>query len=173
MQTWLRLRSSISSSNAGSPETPPGRTQERFAQLTQHLAKYFHDINKAEDALHKINNMRDNHIFKGLATLASPNTSLETAQKVGKDTVQRIGSKGATGDFAKSLFTRLTPSLVSGQVVDELLGMALRAADDPHNKGREQAALRAFLADTAKVAPSLFAGCIQQVSCWSYIHPAC
>ena len=51
--------------------------------------------------MQKIHEMRDGHIFKGLATLCAAGTSLEAAAKVAKDTVQRIGSKGFVGEFAK------------------------------------------------------------------------
>lgn len=51
--------------------------------------------------MQKIHEMRDGHIFKGLATLSAAGTTAEAAARVAKDTVQRIGSKGFVGEFAK------------------------------------------------------------------------
>ena len=61
----------------------------------------FPDSAHAESAMQKIHEMPDGHIFKGLATLCAPGTALEAALKVTKDTVQRNGSKGAVGEFAR------------------------------------------------------------------------
>ena len=61
----------------------------------------FPDSPRAEEALQKVHELRDNHIFKGLALLCAPGASFEAASKLGKDVVQRIGSKGFVGEFAK------------------------------------------------------------------------
>jgi len=65
------------------------------------VAAAFPDSARADEALQKIHEMRDGHIFKGLAILCAPGTDPEAATKVAKDTVQRIGSKGFVGEFAK------------------------------------------------------------------------
>ena len=65
------------------------------------VAASFPDFARADEALQKIHELRDNHIFRGLATLSSPGLSLEMALKTSKDVVQRIGSKGFVGEFAK------------------------------------------------------------------------
>ncbi len=65
------------------------------------VAGSFPDSARADEAMQKVHEMRDGHIFKGLATLCNPGTDMETAAKVAKDTVQRIGSKGFVGEFAR------------------------------------------------------------------------
>lgn len=65
------------------------------------IAASFPDSARADEALQKIHEMRDGHIFKGLALLCGGGPSLEAAAKVAKDTVQRVGSKGFVGEFAK------------------------------------------------------------------------
>ena len=70
-------------------------------QAMRRVAALFPDSSRANEALQKIHEMRDNHIFRGLATLCAPGTSLEMAAKLSKDIVQRIGSKGFVGEFAK------------------------------------------------------------------------
>lgn len=65
------------------------------------IAASFPDSAKADEALQKIHELRDNHIFRGLATLSDSGLSLEIALKTSKDVVQRIGSKGFVGEFAK------------------------------------------------------------------------
>lgn len=73
----------------------------RVAQAIRRAAASFPDSCRADEAMQKIHEMRDGHIFKGLATLCAAGTSFEAAVKVAKDTVQRIGSKGFVGEFAK------------------------------------------------------------------------
>lgn len=73
----------------------------RIAQAIRRVSASFPDSSRAEEALQKIHEMRDGHIFKGLATLCAAGTSFEVAAKVAKDTVQRIGSKGFIGEFAR------------------------------------------------------------------------
>ena len=65
------------------------------------IAASFPDSARADEALQKIHELRDNHIFRGLAALCSPGATFEAAQKTSKDVVQRIGSKGFVGEFAK------------------------------------------------------------------------
>ncbi len=86
-----------------SPSGSPFATghDARVGQAMRRVAAAFPDSARADEALQKIHEMRDGHIFKGLATLCAPGTDPEAAAKVAKDTVQRIGSKGFVGEFAK------------------------------------------------------------------------
>lgn len=73
----------------------------KLDQAMRRVAALFPDCARADEALQKIHELRDNHIFRGLALLCTPGTTFEAAVKIGKDIVQRIGSKGFVGDFAK------------------------------------------------------------------------
>ena len=86
-----------------SPSGSPFATghDARVGQAMRRIAAAFPDSARADEALQKIHEMRDGHIFKGLAALCAPGTHPEAAAKVAKDTVQRIGSKGFVGEFAK------------------------------------------------------------------------
>lgn len=80
------------------------------------IAASFPDSAKADEALQKIHELRDNHIFRGLATLSDSGLSLEVALKTSKDVVQRI-PKGFVGEFAKyAYFVAATVVLSSSQV---------------------------------------------------------
>lgn len=73
----------------------------KLHQAMHRVTASFPDFARANEALQKITELRDNHIFWGLATLCTPGTTLEVAAKTSKDVVQRIGSKGFVGEFAK------------------------------------------------------------------------
>ena len=75
--------------------------EAKVAQSIRRIAASFPDSARADEALQRIHEMRDGHIFKGLATLCAAGTTLESATKAAKDTVQRIGSKGFVGEVAK------------------------------------------------------------------------
>lgn len=95
----LVMRGAADKSSPGSPFA--AGHEARVAQAIRRAAASFPDSSRADEAMHKIHEMRDGHIFKGLATLCAAGTSFEAAAKVAKDTVQRIGSKGFVGEFAK------------------------------------------------------------------------
>ena len=93
------LRHAADKSPSGSPFATGH--EARVAQAIRRISASFPDASRAEEAMQKIHELRDGHIFKGFATLCAAGTTLENAVKVAKDTVQRIGSKGFVGEFAK------------------------------------------------------------------------
>ena len=70
--------------------------------------------------------------------------------------MQRIGSKGAMGDFAKALCAHLTPQLLTAQHLEQLLRI-VQLEDAVPEEECLKAALR-LLADSAQAAPRMFAG---------------
>ena len=69
--------------------------------------------------------------------------------------LQRIGSRGATADFARSLAVQLSPTLLPASCVGGLLQLAL----EPQEATTEtafQAAVLQLLVASAQAAPSLF-----------------
>ncbi|GAB4821978.1 hypothetical protein N2152v2_009024 [Parachlorella kessleri] len=110
------------------------------------LAKLLPDVHKAEEGLLKLWEMKDNHIFRGLATLAAYGTTLEKATVTGKDVVQRVGSKGPAAEVARVLVARITPSLLA----PELLHAAMDQAADSQE-------VQDLLVDMAAIMPQLFA----------------
>ncbi len=86
-----------------------------------------------------------------------------------QDVVQRVGSRGPQGDFAKALCARLVPQLISTQHVEELLKLASEEAplDDAYLGSTLE-----LLVDAAEASPSLFAGPVPQVICLLYLCQA-
>jgi hypothetical protein len=74
-----------------------------------------------------------------------------------QDVLQRVGSRGAAADVARSLCAKLAPTLLAPAAV-----AALAAAREDAGPGFVRAAL-ALLADAAAAAPSLFAGLLEPV----------
>lgn len=77
-----------------------------------------------------------------------------------QDVVQRVGSRGALGDFARAVCARLAPQLMSMQHVEELLKLAQKEA--PLGGIYLGSALE-LLVDVAANSPSLFAELAPQV----------
>ena len=77
-----------------------------------------------------------------------------------QDVVQRVGSRGPQGDFARALCARILPQLISTQHVEELLKLACEEALMDDNFVGSALEL---LVDAAAAAPSLFAGPALQV----------
>ena len=80
--------------------------------------------------------------------------------------MQRIGSKGPMGDFAKALCAHLTPQLLTTQHLEQLLRV-VQLEDAVPEEEFLKAALR-LLADSAQAAPRMFAGLEPQV--WMLLH---
>jgi hypothetical protein len=76
--------------------------------------------------------------------------------------LQRVGTRGATVDVARSLCARLAPTLLAPAAVGALAEAALAAAREDAGPGFVRAAL-ALLADAAAAAPPLFAGLLEPV----------
>lgn len=91
-------------------------------------------------------------------TSASP--VCEVMLPVLQDVVQRVGSRGPLGDFAKALCARLAPQLIPVQLIEELLNMAQH--DDATDYPLSSSILE-LLVDSAKASPSLFAGVMPKV----------
>ncbi|KAK9811630.1 hypothetical protein WJX72_007291 [[Myrmecia] bisecta] len=132
-----------------------------MAASLQRIAASFPEPAKAEDALQKIRDMRDNHIFKALGSLAEPGTSLEAAQKLAKDFVQRVGSRGVVGDTARGLAARLTPVLLSPEQLEVLCEQAVEGAGGEDAK--VAGAMLLLLTNAAAAAPQLFASSVEEV----------
>ena len=96
VQHLLQVRESLRL--RGTPEraqaTAASTEQRRALQETlQHeVAAAFPDRARAEEQLHRVLSLRDNNIFRGLASLGSA-ASMAVAAQTAKDVVQRIGSK--------------------------------------------------------------------------------
>lgn len=96
VQHLLQVRESLRP--RGTPEraqaTAASTEQRRALQETlQHeVAAAFPERARAEVQLHRVLGLRDNNIFKGLASLGSA-ASMAVAAHTAQDVVQRIGSK--------------------------------------------------------------------------------
>ncbi|KAK9820961.1 hypothetical protein WJX81_007677 [Elliptochloris bilobata] len=141
----------------------PLAAQQRLNALARRLAAAFGpEAARAEAELLKLAELRDNHIFKGLAALAAPGVSLEDAAKTAKDVVQRVGSRGAIADVTRALCAKLAPTLLAPATAAALVDAALAAAREDGGPDFVRAAL-GLLADAAAAAPSLFSGLLGPV----------
>lgn len=143
-------RLSFGETGPGSSENATGTDGESAsAQLASRLAALatgLPDVNRAEDGLQRLWGMKDNHIFRGLGVLAAYGTSFADAVAAGKDVQSRVGSRGPASEVTQALIARLTPTLLS----PEVLPAALRACCD----GADEQALVAGL---LSAAPQMFA----------------
>jgi sister-chromatid-cohesion protein PDS5 len=131
---------------AGTSATEGQSATALFTARITAFAASLSNVNRAEEGLQRLWNMKDNHIFRGLATLSTYGTSFADAVAAGKDVQSRVGSRGPHADVAHALIARLTPNLIS----PETLSAALRASCDSTEE-------EAFIAGVLAAAPQLFA----------------
>lgn len=159
VQKVLALRAAARALPGGAPGSPgdgggadAGAAGKLEASLAA-LAATLHSVHRAEEGVTKLFSMKDNHIFRGLATLAAFGTPLAAAAEAAKDVQQRVGGRGPAADVAAALTARLLPNLVT----PEALGGALEAAGDSPEA-------QALVLDVAAVSPQLFAQSLPAVA---------
>ena len=91
----------------------------------------------------------------------TPSGIPKTGVRFVQDIVQRVGSKGPMGEFARALCAQLTPQLITVQHLAELLKLA-QEEDNPPDEVFLDAVLR-LLADTALAGPRMLASLEPQV----------
>lgn len=141
---FLDLRAAKDSAKAG-------ELKNALAQIAQMFA----DTSRALEHLLKISQMKDNNIFKDLSGLLQPSLDLPAASALAKSFLQRIGSRGATADFARSMCAILAPSLLPTSTVQGLLELAEQLVLDDSGSDFCQASLQLLVA-AADAAPSLY-----------------
>lgn len=77
--------------------------------------------------------------------------------------LQRIGSRGATADFVRSLCVQLSPTLLPSSCVAALLELAAQPQTATSDAAFHAAVLQLLVA-SAQAAPSLFSDTADQVS---------
>jgi sister-chromatid-cohesion protein PDS5 len=132
---------------------PRGDPEKRLQERMHELAGVLRDVAKPEEGLQKLVEQRDNHVFRGLATLAAYGCTHKDAVAAGKDVLQRVGSKGAVADLTRVLVARLTPALLP----PEVLHAAMEEAEGSQEAQR-------LLVDVAGAAPQLLAQSMDQVA---------
>ncbi|KAL4859210.1 Sister chromatid cohesion protein PDS5 B-B [Chlorella vulgaris] len=116
------------------------------------LASVLKEAIKPEEGLQKLLDSKDNHIFRGLATLAAYGCTYKDAVAAGKDVMQRVGSKGPAADLTRVLVARLTPNLVPPEVLHAAMDEAEQSED-----------VQRFLVAIAVKAPLLLAQSLDNV----------
>ncbi|KAL4420139.1 hypothetical protein ABPG77_010355 [Micractinium sp. CCAP 211/92] len=123
-----------------------GDPEARLQSLVHELAAVLKDVSRPEEGLQKLLEQKDNHIFKGLSTLATFGCPFKDAVAAGKDVMQRVGSRGPAADVTRALVARLTPSLLSPEVLQAAMEAAAQSEEVQH-----------FLVDIARASPQLLA----------------
>lgn len=70
---------------------------------------------------------RDNKVFKNLLALMEPGLAAEEVRKLAKEVVQRVGTRGAQGDFCRALCCRLAPGLLLPEQLQVCITFITRA----------------------------------------------
>lgn len=85
--------------------------------------------------LQKLLEAKDNHIFRGLSTLAATGCTFAEAAAAAKDVLQRVGSKGPAADLARVLVARMTPNLLPPEALHAAMEEAEQSDDGAHPVG--------------------------------------
>ncbi len=113
---------------------------ERVAALLKHVPK-------AHESLEKIFGMKDNNLFKNLASLATLGNTFTTTTGAAKDLQSRLGTKGPTAELAQALSARMCPTVIP----PEILTIALKNAT-------ENEKVHKFVVELSSAEPRLFVG---------------
>lgn len=135
---------------SGATESAQDQTlSDRLSQKIGRVAALMKHIPKAHESLEKIFGMKDNNLFKNLASLATLGTSFTSASGAAKDLLTRLGSKGPTSDLAQALSARMCPSVIP----PEILTIALKNASEDRK-------MYQFVVELSNAEPRLFVGAL-------------
>ena len=122
---------------------------QRFASALSTLAATLPNINRAEEGLNKLWSTKDNHVYRGLGVLAAHGTPLTEALAAAKELQPRVGFRGPAADVLQALIARMSPTIISPEVV----AAALQAAVSASPGGPQEL----FITQLLNVCPQLFA----------------
>ncbi|CAJ2674086.1 unnamed protein product [Trifolium pratense] len=95
-------------------------TQKKIESVFTKIAASFSDSHKAEECLHKLNQIKDNNLFKSLEKLLEEST-FTNGQTIKDELLVMIGDKNPNYDFLCSLFSKCSSNIFSSEHVQCIL----------------------------------------------------
>ncbi|KAK2453745.1 sister chromatid cohesion protein PDS5 protein A [Trifolium repens] len=95
-------------------------TQKKIEGLFTKIAASFSDSHKAEEWLHKLNQIKDNNLFKSLENLLEEST-FTNGQTIKDELLVMIGDKNPNYDFLCTLFSKCSSNIFSSEHVQCIL----------------------------------------------------
>lgn len=152
LREYLEARETLRAAKAGTEKALKADAQ---AMERLELVSSLTDGGSAE-VLNKLHAARDNHIFRILATIASPTHSAKARTRAFEDLPKRTKSLGdSTSAFVKRLARRCA---MGGMVNVEIVGHSILLAQECFNEGDGDACVKflSYLQTVADVFPTLF-----------------
>lgn len=98
--------------------------EQQFKYHLSVLSSMLRDVSKSEEGVQRLFAMKDNHIFRGLFVLSTFGTSFEDALHAARDIQSRVGSRGPVAEVLQVLCARLTPNVISPEVLVAAIRLA-------------------------------------------------
>ncbi|GLJ16335.1 hypothetical protein SUGI_0276270 [Cryptomeria japonica] len=114
MQSYLLLREKMKEYNTVEFE-------KRILSCFKSMSLSFKDPPKAEESFQKLNQLKDNKIWKALTSLLDPSNYFLQAEQIYIDMLQRLGDKHPQYDFIKMLGAKCSYRLFNKEHVKETL----------------------------------------------------
>ncbi|XP_058724136.1 sister chromatid cohesion protein PDS5 homolog B isoform X3 [Vicia villosa] len=135
-------------------------TEKKIESVFTKMAAYFSDSHKAEECLHKLNQIKDNNLFKSLEKLLEEPT-FTIGQTIKDDLLVMIGDKNPNYEFLRSLFSKCSCNIFSSEHVQCILDYYLSNNEGEFKdlKGSSGNLLLAIV----RIFPSLLKGAEKQL----------
>ncbi|KAI4337812.1 hypothetical protein L6164_016184 [Bauhinia variegata] len=133
-------------------------TQKKTERMFVKIAASFPEPSKAEECLHKLNKIKDNHVFKSLEQLLE-DQNFTTRQTILDKLLDIIGDRDPYFEFLRSLFSKCSCNIFSSEHVHFILEYLSNSTNG--NKHLEDSSLKLLLA-IVRVFPSTLKGSEKQ-----------
>ncbi|XP_012567744.1 sister chromatid cohesion protein PDS5 homolog B isoform X3 [Cicer arietinum] len=151
MKNYLAIRKKLK-------ELCAEETQKKIESVFTKMAASFSDSHKAEECLHKLNQIKDNNMFKSLEKLLEEPT-FTIGQTIKDELLVMIGDRNPNYEFLRSLFSKCSSNIFSSEHVQCILDYLSNS--EGGFKNLEDSSLNLLLA-IVRIFPSMLKGLEKQ-----------
>ncbi|KAH1215950.1 Sister chromatid cohesion protein PDS5 A [Glycine max] len=152
MKSYLAMRKKLK-------EICPEETQKKIEIMFTKIAAFFPDSHKAEECLHKLNQIKDNSVFKLLEKLLEEQAFTTIGQTMKDKHLVMIGDSNPNYEFLRLLFSKCSSNIFSSEHVKCILDYL--SNNENGNKDLEDSSANLLLA-IVRNFPSMLKGLEKQ-----------
>ncbi|KAL5149747.1 Sister chromatid cohesion protein PDS5 A [Glycine soja] len=152
MKSYLAMRKKLK-------EICPEETQKKIEIMFTKIAAFFPDSHKAEECLHKLNQIKDNSVFKLLEKLLEEQAFATIGQTMKDKHLVMIGDSNPNYEFLRLLFSKCSSNIFSSEHVKCILDYL--SNNENGNKDLEDSSANLLLA-IVRNFPSMLKGLEKQ-----------
>ncbi|TKY56158.1 Sister chromatid cohesion protein PDS5-like B-A [Spatholobus suberectus] len=152
MKNYLAVRKKLK-------EICPEETQKKIESMFKRMAAFFPDSHKAEECLHKLNQIKDNSVFKSLEKLLEGQAFTTIGQTMKDKHLVKIGDSIPHYEFIRPFLSKCSSNIFSSKHVQCILDYL--SNNENGNKDLEDSAANLLLA-IVRNFPSMLKGLEKQ-----------